>query len=429
MGTLQIGQSLLNLQFVDFMKHLFLLFLYCQVFALCAHCQKKSVTRDYRGSVEREDGRLVVFDFTLVDSAGKKFAFIKNADEKIRIDEVSVKGDSLLMQMPVFESQFKAVFDADGTINGQWIKGTATAAGFQNYRFMALPGKPRFESGAPPHSNISGRWAVTLVRPDSSNRPAVAEFNQKGSQLTGTMITPNSDYRFLEGVVRGDSMFLSTFDGAHSYLFSAKINNDSTLSGGHYYAGFRGDEPFSAVKNSKAFIPEDLSAVYLKSGFEKLDFKFPDLDGKSVSIHDQRFANKVVLVQLMGSWCPNCMDETAFLSKYYKANRKRGIEVVSLAYENSTDFARSQKSLRKFQQRFMVDYPMLITGVSVNDTLRTEKTLPQLTRIKAFPTSVLIDKKGKVRYISAGFVGPGTGEHYREYIREFEHRVDGLLKE
>jgi hypothetical protein len=89
------------------------------------------------------------------------------------------------------------------------------------------------------------------------------------------------------------------------------------------------------------------------------------------------------------------MDETDFLSKYYKTNRKRGMEIVSLAYENSTDFERSQKSLRKFQQRFQVDYPMLITGVSVNDSLRTEKTLPQLTRIKAFPTSIIIDKKGK----------------------------------
>jgi thiol-disulfide isomerase/thioredoxin len=411
------------------MKYLFHIFLYCHVFVLCAHCQKKSSARDYRGSVEREDSRLVVFDFRLVDSAGKKFAFIKNADEKIRIDDVTLKGDSLLMEMPVFESQFKAIFDADGTIHGQWIKGTALAAGFQNYRFLALPGQPRFESGAPPRANISGRWAVTLVRTDSSTRPAVAELKQRGSQLTGTMITPNSDYRFLEGIVRGDSMFLSTFDGAHSYLFSAKIDNDSTLSGGHYYAGFRGDEPFSAVKNSKAFIPEDLSAVYLKPGFEKLDFSFPDLDGKNVSIHDMRFVHKVMVVQLMGSWCPNCMDETAFLSKYYKANRKRGIEVVALAYENSTDFARSQKSLRKFQQRFIVDYPMLITGVSVNDTLRTEKTLPQLTRIKAFPTSILIDKKGKVRYISAGFLGPGTGEHYQEYIREFEKRVDDLLHE
>jgi len=132
---------------------------------------------------------------------------------------------------------------------------------------------------------------------------------------------------------------------------------------------------------------------------------------------------------LMGSWCPNCMDETAFLSPWYKANHNRGVEIIALAYENSTDFARSQKSLRKFQQRFSVMYPMLITGVSVSDSLRTEKTLPQITAIKAFPTSIFIDKKGRVRNISTGFFGPGTGEHYNEYIREFNRRVDELLKE
>jgi len=230
-------------------------------------------------------------------------------------------------------------------------------------------------------------------------------------------------------VVNGDSLYLSTFDGAHSYLFLAKIAGDSTLAGGHFYAGFRGDEPFTATRNEQASVSLDLSAVYLKNGGDTLNFKFPDLDGKMVSILDKRYANKVVVIQLMGSWCPNCMDETAFLSPWYKANHNRGVEIIALAYENSTDFARSQKSLRKFQQRFSVMYPMLITGVSVSDSLRTEKTLPQITAIKAFPTSIFIDKKGRVRNISTGFFGPGTGEHYNEYIREFNRRLDELLKE
>jgi len=131
----------------------------------------------------------------------------------------------------------------------------------------------------------------------------------------------------------------------------------------------------------------------------------------------------------MGSWCPNCMDETAFLSDYYNRNRQRGIEIVSLAYEYSTDQNRSLKTLKKFQQRFNVQYPMLITGVTVADSLRTEKTLPELTPIKFFPSSVVLDKQGRVRKLDTGFNGPGTGEHYLEYKREFEDTINRLLRE
>jgi hypothetical protein len=123
------------------------------------------------------------------------------------------------------------------------------------------------------------------------------------------------------------------------------------------------------------------------------------------------------------------MDETAFLSEYYKKNRERGIEVVGLAYEYSTDFHRSAKTLRKFQQRYAVDYPMLVTGVTTIDTLKTEKTLPQLTSIKGFPTTIFIGKDGKVKKIEPGFMGPGTGQYHEIYKKEFETTIETLLKE
>src|SRR5207237_7426925 len=146
--------------------------------------------------------------------------------------------------------------------------------------------------------------------------------------------------------------------------------------------GARYIETWTAVKNAKAVIPDTLAAVYLKPGEDRLHFRYPDLDSNLVSIEDARFHNKVVIIQIMGSWCPNCMDETAFLSDYYNKNRQRGVEIVALAYEYSTNFERSQKSLAKFQKRFNVQYPVLITWVTVSDSLRTAKTLPQVTPIK-----------------------------------------------
>jgi thiol-disulfide isomerase/thioredoxin len=136
-----------------------------------------------------------------------------------------------------------------------------------------------------------------------------------------------------------------------------------------------------------------------------------------------------VVVQLMGSWCPNCMDETAYLSDYYNRNKQRGVEVVALAYEYSTNWERSVNSLKKFQRRFNVQYPILNTEVSVRDSLRTEKTLPQVTGIKFFPSSIILDKKGKIRKLDTGFNGPATGSHYIAYKKEFEEEIDKLLKE
>jgi hypothetical protein len=76
-----------------------------------------------------------------------------------------------------------------------------------------------------------------------------------------------------------------------------------------------------------------------------------------------------------------------------------------------------------------VQYPMLITGVTVNDSLRTEKTLPQLTPIKVFPTTVFLGKDGRVKKIDTGFYGPGTGIYYEEYKKNFYATITALQKE
>jgi hypothetical protein len=57
------------------------------------------------------------------------------------------------------------------------------------------------------------------------------------------------------------------------------------------------------------------------------------------------------------------------------------------------------------------------------------KTLPQVTTIKVFPSSIIIDKKGKVRKLDTGFFGPGTGVHYETLNKEFYKTVDTLLEE
>ena len=72
---------------------------------------------------------------------------------------------------------------------------------------------------------------------------------------------------------------------------------------------------------------------------------------------------------------------------------------------------------------------MLITGAIASDDRKTEKTLPQLTPIRSFPTTIFIGKKGTVREITGTFYGPGTGRYFEAYKKEFYTIVDGLLNE
>lgn len=394
------------------------------LFISTAGSSQKIKTSYWQGFIHRPDSNDIPFSFKLEEQNKKTVLYIINDAEKIKVDNIIFTKDSVFIKMPVFESSFKASI-AKGEWNGVWTKGTA--ANDQVLPFTAHKRTDAVMQKAV--NNIAGRWAVTFADDKTKEDASIAEFRQISNKIAGTFLTPSGDYRYLDGIIDGDKLKLSTFDGAHAYLFMADIVSNNKITNGIFYSGAKGKEGWTAVKDANAKVLTDAVAMYLKPGEEKLDFHFPDLKGKQVSINDTRFKNKVVVVQILGSWCPNCMDETAFLSDYYNKNKQRGIEAVALAYEYSTDFNRSVKSLTKFQQRFNVNYPILVTGVKVSDTLRTEKTLPQVTRIKVFPSTIIIDKKGKVRKFETDFFGPGTGAHYEAFKKEFYATIDELLKE
>ncbi|AYD46748.1 MAG TPA: TlpA disulfide reductase family protein [Arachidicoccus soli] len=402
------------------MKKNFLLIL-ALLFSIILSAQEPSHSRLWRAIIHRPDGKQIVFNIASTEENGAPVIYILNAKERMRVPNVILTQDSIFIKMPVFESGFKAKIISADSINGVWTRASVgknivlpfTATSNDAIRFPAKYGNAKH--------NISGKWAMQFPS------PAIGEFTQQGNRITGSVLTPTGDDRYLEGIVSGDSVWLSGFDGIHSLLYEAKINGDHL--NGKLYSGATSMESFTAVKNDTASLPNS-AAMYIRTGESgHLNFSFKNLDGKLISINNPQFKNKVVVIDIMGSWCPNCMDETAFLSDFYNKNKQRGIAMIGLCYELTTDFTRSRNSIMKFKDRFNVEYPLLITGVSVADPLRTEKTLPQLTPIKMFPTTIILDKTGKVRKIDTGFEGPATGEYYTEYVKEFNEYIDKLLKE
>lgn len=380
----------------------------------------------WQAKLLRKDANAIVFNFQWQQINNKPVLYIINGSERMKVDKITVtKEDSIFIQMPVFESQFRAKLIGTTKLEGVWIK--AGTKQNQIMPFVAIANTTaQFTITKKPKANISGKWAMRF---GVNNDVAIGVFQQKGAQLTGSVVTPTGDYRFLSGVVNGDTMQLSTFDGSHAFSFSAIICDGKTITNGIFYSGLTSKQIFSAVKNDTATLA-NTTAMYLKDeGDNKLHFSFKGLDEKFVSIQDERFKNKVVIVQLLGSWCPNCMDETAFLSNFYNKNKQRGIEVIGLAYELTDNFERSKNSILKFKERFGVQYPLLITGVTVSDEKRTEKTLPQLTPIKVFPSTIIVDKQGNVHSIDTGFYGPSTGVYFENFKKGFNAVINALVNQ
>lgn len=406
------------------------LFLCCAAFLQVSYLQAQPLqSGSWLFTLNRTGGLPVYVSVNLQNTHGQWQAVFRNDTETIEVPSILMRNDSLFFDMPVFESSFRLQMINGRKLVGVFTKGIST--GYQEWQVEAkfgvtdrIPG-----SGLKAAYNISGKWSMSFQRPDSSWRPAIAEFVQTENRLTGTIINPSGDYRFLEGIVRGNNLYLTAFDGAHSYAFTATIANDSTIVGGLFFSGNPPGDAFKASKNAQATLEMPAALAELKPGQTTLSFRLPDLDSNMVSLTDDRFKGKVTIVQIMGSWCPNCMDETKFLSDYYNGQKMPQVEVVSLAYELSTDFARSAASLRKFKQRFNVRYPMLITGVKSADPDKAAKTLPQLTDIKYFPTTIFIDKQGRVRKVHNGFYGPGAPEYFEAFKKEFYATMKALLAE
>jgi peroxiredoxin len=243
--------------------------------------------------------------------------------------------------------------------------------------------------------------------------------------IGGTFLTDTGDHRFLAGQMRGNDLYLSTFDGAHAFLYTAKVS-DGVLTG-DFWSGTAYHERWTAKRDANAALPDAYTLTAMRAGSKHFDFAFPDLAGNTITSKDQAFQGKVLIVALAGSWCPNCHDEAAFLEPLYKEYRARGVEIVSLMFEHFGDFPRAAAATQRFRQHYGIEYATLIAGISDKD--EAAKKLPMLDHVYAFPTTIFIDRKGGVRKIHTGFSGPATGDHYTRFVDEVKATLDQLLAE
>ena len=395
------------------------------VLLFTAGCKKTDSTLKpgpWRGII-RMQGMDLPFNFIIDSTAQGYQARIRNGEEQLLLDEIRTDDDSVVMTMHIFDAELKAKIDGD-SMRGFFIKNYET-----NYRlpFRAAAGqKFRFEKAdADPKVDFSGTYEVTFVN-EKDTTQAVGIFKQDGTVVTGTFLTPLGDYRWLEGNVVNDKLMLSVLDGNHAFIFSATKNIDQTLTG-DYYSGRAWHQTWTGKLNPEAKMPDPASLTGLKEGYEKIDFSFPDETGKIFSSIDERFKSKPLIIQILGTWCPNCMDETRFLSDWYRRNNDLGVEIVGLAFEAKDEFTYAAERVKKMKTKIGVDYPVLIAGNK--DKKKAAEALPALREFVAFPTTIYVGRDGKVKKIHTGFSGPGTLKYYDQFVQDFNTTIKELLSE
>lgn len=376
----------------------------------------------WRATLSVQDQKKLPFLFEVVEDETIR---IFNAEEVIDLTEVELVKDSVYIHFPVFEGYIAARFVDSIKLEGVFIK-----KGLDRIvPFTADYGlQDRFEIKTEFTHNITGNWE-TVFSQNSDNDRYIAKgiFNQNGNVVTGTFRTTTGDYRFLEGVMNGNKLQLSTFDGAHAFLFTGTVQ-DSLITG-NFYSGNHWKEPFIAKRNDDYELPDEESLTYLKEGYDEFDFTFPDSNGDSLSLKDDRFKDKVKIIQIMGTWCPNCLDESRYLSQFYKNNKQKDIVVIALAFEYAKTKEKAIKAIARFKNSVGVEYPVLIAQYGSSDKEKAQEKLPMLNQILSYPTTIFIDKKGEVRKIHTGFNGPATGTKYEEFKTDFESFVEQLLNE
>ena len=228
--------------------------LFLAAFSMTCRAQQKSASSWWRTELHRPDGQSIVFNFEWTKENGKPVWYIRNASERIRVTDIQVNGDSMIVQMPLYESQFRLKKEKDGNnLSGNWIKGGAVKTTV--LPFTARRGTQRFAAAGKPAFTVTGRWSAVFVNKQGPADPAVAEFTQKASHLTGTFLNPTGDYRYLEGTVSNDTLQLSGFDGVHAFLFTAIIDNKQRIRDGWFYSGAVFKQPWNAYRNDTATVP------------------------------------------------------------------------------------------------------------------------------------------------------------------------------
>jgi thiol-disulfide isomerase/thioredoxin len=365
-------------------------------------------------------GLEIPFRFELTGDGATVQGSFFNGGERMRSTSGSLENDALVLNWDYYAAKLEANF-RDGALVGQYTR--SGSSGRSSYPFQAK----RFSEMPPPKSavpQIAGNW---LIPTKSSKGELAWQFivSQTGAQVSAAILRVDGDTGALTGSYRDGKFILSHFSGVRPALLEVTVAKDGTL---------------EMLQNGKdkltALRPEDARAkglpqptdpnkhTVVKDPGERFRWSYPDLSGRMVTDTDSRFHGKVVLVNIAGSWCPNCHDEAPFLVELYRKYRGQGLEIVALSFEEPEQL-RDPTRLRAFIKKYGIEYTVLLAG----QPDEAKDKLTQAVNWNAWPTTFFLGRDGRVRKVHAGFPSSASGDLHRQAKAEFAAEVEQLLKE
>jgi len=354
-------------------------------------------------------------------------ALLLNGKERITVPRVSIDGDRIVFDINHYDSKIMARVSGGGRrLDGTWTKRGRNDA-ITKMAFHAVYGQhPRFnqQKMAPENARrIDGRWAVQF---SSSDEPAIGAFEtQSNGNVSGTFLTTTGDYRYLAGAFDGTTLRLSCFDGGHAFLFAATLDSDGTLKG-DFWSRDAWHETWTARRDDSAELPDGFSLTR-GTNVPLSQITYRDLKGQRVSLGDDRFQGRARIIEVFGTWCPNCHDASEYLAELDRKYKDRGLSILGVAFELSDDFDRSVRQVRTFVRRHNASYPILIGGLA--DREKADSIFPLIDRVRSYPTFVFLNRRGGVEAVYSGFSGPATGSDYDRLRERWESLIQGLLSD
>ena len=364
------------------------------------------------------NGLEIPFRFEITGDGANVSGWFFNGNEKVLSTGGRFENGSLVLNFDHYATAVEA-----SLVNGRLAGAYNRATGFYPFYARRFAPSPAFPNEVPA---IDGLWQIGGVRSNKGESAWRFIVRQSGAEVTAAILRVDGDTGALAGTYRNGKFIVSHFSGARPLVLELTPQKDGTLE-----IVRNREEKMIAVRATEAKLkdvpePTDPSRhSSVKDPTEPFKFSFPDITGKMLSNTDERFRNKVVIVSISGSWCPNCHDEAPFLAELYRKYRDKGLEIVALSFEEEAQKAKGYPRLLAFNKRYGVDYPVVLAGEQAD----LAEKVPQIHNLNSFPTTIFLGRDGLVRGVHAGFAGAASGVFHDNAKEEITATVERLLSE
>ncbi|MEY3269961.1 MAG: hypothetical protein RIS89_56 [Bacteroidota bacterium] len=344
--------------------------------------------------------------------------------------QLSVKkriGDTIVYQFPAQDAEWRVAFEKDfSEARGWWINyNKKVPVRYPVHLYMTLSEMiPKPDTIFP---ELFGRWKVVFEPGTPNEEVLVGVFQQEmNGRIFGSFLSETGDYRYLHGYAANGKLHLQTYTGYWAFVVEADLNGSNEMTG-VFYSGGKSSTPFKATRDETVQLRNEAELTYLIKRDERVVLNnLIKLNGRKTNL-DFSKNGQVTLIQIMGTWCPNCIDETNLLRALKETYGPKGLEIIALGFEVGADSKKQRSRLKKFAKDLQVNYPVYLAGTSSKEAAAAY--FPMLNGIMSFPTSILVDRQGKIIAIHTGFSGPATGTAYTELVEKFKQEIEGALNE